>query len=257
MSTITVLFYSNHSKHSLQLYDIIQQNNFLNINCIHIDNPSIRNRLKKNGITEVPVLFFMENNGDITTLVGKDCFLYIQNIVDEMLKLKEQQKEKESKKTTPLNISKFDKNSGMSDILQVSQSKVGRNVGTQQAMSERQIQDLNIKPDEYDDTKRTIKNEDESFKPPHQKSMSTSFQVASNPSHVQQPQQTILDDDDFISEPPPSIPSPIASTKTINDKSLDDDPSGMGLPKGGGGSPVAIANMLENSRGEVKIAKAQ
>jgi hypothetical protein len=242
MSSITVLFYSKHGPASLKLFDIIQEYNFLNITCIPADNSNIRKRLLNDGITELPALFWIESNGEKTTLIGKECFLYIQDILDEMI----EQKAKKTEKFTPLEnngIIRADGDSGSNMV--TNNSKIGRNLASQQINTNRNTQQHFKDETEYDDTKRTIKNEE------------AQFQLSSGKSFVKQPppNATIIDDNDFSSEPPPNIPSPLGpssrSNSSIDD---DDDPSGMNLGKNKG-SATSIAGMLESSRGEIKIVK--
>lgn len=265
------MFYSKFGPASLKLYEMIQKSKMTEINCIPADNSQIRKRLLQNGITDLPAIFILDNDGEISSLTGKECFVYFDEKLSEKLShLKENFTQNDSRdyQDINLNIKKGNNNvqqqsqnttrsqdSGMSTLIDDLQTgkKVGRNIATQRMVSERQNSNLM-----YDDNKRTIQNEN-----PLQQS-----------SQQSQPQQTMLIDEDDFSSTPANIPDPTVSNgsgganssggvstnnmyananreKPIN---LDDDPSGMGIPKGGG-SPVSIAKMLEDTRGNIKIVK--
>jgi len=275
---ITVVYYSEHSPASMKLYNLIKSSNhFSDIKFVQCDNSNIRSRLLKNGIDELPVMFIMNSNTSIDFLIGKECFIFIDSIISKKLS------EKQNNDNNKL-FKQYDNTNLLRNNNNITQSfnephemaekfgagKLGRSMNVQKNIGDKFKNDVD---NMYDDTRRTIKNDD-NLHPSYPNNQSQQQSIITNPSaQTTIPLSNAITDDDFTSTPP-NIPSPVSSNLVNNNSSQknvnsmynnnnnnnnnnnddDDDPSGMGI-KERGGSPVAIAKMLEDSRGSIKIKK--
>lgn len=253
--TVTVLYYSKYGPASLKLIELI---NTASLNddliCIPADNKSTRKLLEQNNIHELPVILQIETNGNTFRYIGKDCFLYF----DELLTNKIQEKKKErfttSTSTLPINKRTFINSSPPSSSFvneNNNDDNNNENYMNTNVKMDRNISSVNF----YASEKQN--NDIKKNKPP----------IINNNNDDEVIIDENINEEDFLATPPPTIPSPVSfnnesknneSKNNKNNKVIedDDDPSGMGL-KIGGGSATSKAQLLENLRTPIKITKTE
>lgn len=246
--SLSVLFYSEYGKMSNKLYNMMKDSNLFNIQYINVDNKEIADRLQQNGIDELPVLLILNNTGEVSTLIGKECFQYFDSVLSNHIdSRKNKYNESINTPNTPINTLniKKPKTSQILDeeidenFIVTSNKLINKNIAMEKYMDNMKYNEI------FDDTKRSILKEENKQSTQNQKEN--------------------IEQKDINYDEVPDIPAPDSIQQSSNNKSsnkkqsfdLDADPSGMGLKTLGGGSAASIGQMLADSRAEVKIIKNQ
>lgn len=83
--SLSVLFYSENGPASSRLYNLMKESNIIDTNYINVNNKELASRLLNNGIDELPAMFILDKNGDISSFCGKDCYLYFDDMLTAKL----------------------------------------------------------------------------------------------------------------------------------------------------------------------------